>query len=67
MAMKFISCIVKCLDGSCENRGEADIKLISILLKCFPCIDCLFYAYIMRREEPMAESLTSVQPVNLFS
>ncbi len=66
MAIKFLSGVVKGLDGSGEDGRIADIELISILLQRLACLDCLLDACVSERV-PLDVSLTSVHPVNLFS
>mgnify|MGYP006346155083 FL=1 len=38
VTVQLISQIVKCLNGSCEDGRVNDIKPISVLLECFPCL-----------------------------
>lgn len=66
VAINFISCIVESLNGSSEYRGIADIELISVLFESFPSVDGLLDTYF-KKGLPPDDSLTSVQPVNLFS
>lgn len=65
VAVELISSIIKCLNCSCEERSEAEIKLESILLQNSSGLYSLLDA-LVRSTLPLADSLTSVQPVNRF-
>ena len=66
MTVQLIGCIVEGLDSPRQNGRIAKIKFIAILMECFSGFDGLLDALIIMGK-PVAESLESVHPVNLFS
>lgn len=65
MAIKLISSIIECLNGSGQNRSIANVKLVAILIQGFTSLDGFLDA-CMERRVPVDDNLTSVQPVNRF-
>ncbi len=47
MTIQLISGIVKCLDGSGEDRGVANVEVETVLLQRFTSLDGLLNAWLI--------------------